>query len=907
LGHARDPWLDHGHGTSEFTYWAKAGYGDGPASAGFDDRAWRPLDLPHDFCVELPFSDEGRKSHGNKAIGLRFPQNSVGWYRKAFRVEAKEEGARFALRFDGAFRDSRVWLNGFYLGTEHSGYAGFEYDITDYLSYGGENVIAVRVDASLTEGWFYEGAGIYRGVSLIRHGPIHLEEGGLFVRTTLEGGGARIALDAAARNRAESPIPVTIAARASSPDGAIAWEADREARIEPDGRVELCLEGFIDSPELWSLDAPKLYRLKLELRMEGALVDLLELPFGIREARIDPERGFILNGERVQIKGANVHQDHAGVGVAVPPGLWEYRVRRLKDMGCNAIRCAHHPADPALLDACDRLGVLVLPEQRLMGSNAEHLGLLERMIRRDRNHPSIFAWSLGNEEWAIEGKATGINIARTMMRLARRLDPSRQLTVAQSGGWDEGIGRVTDVMGYNYIFHGDIDAHHAAFPRQGGLGTEETTTHQTRGCLFDDPARDHIACLDRHAQFGGTEFGWKFYAARPWLAGLFYWTGFDYRGEANPNGPAVICQAGLMDLCGFPKEGFLYLRAKWSAAPFIAIAAHWNPVPGHSESRRVAVHTNCPEAELFLNGSSLGRKALPAEGHLEWQVTYEPGSLIVKGYLPDGSVITDEARTTGEPARVRLSAETFGSGEEVVAVVNAAVLDAEGRLHPTAEHAISFSLSGPGEMLGMGNGDPSSREAERRFERYLSVPVSGLKELPVDGLENRPEVADCWDDSAWIPAFSSESKDWRDWERYEDPLLVLRGSFDLPELAPGTRACLYAKSVLEGQSLYVNGRLVARDIPRDAAGQAYELPEGLVRPGLNSYAATGTRLRKRHMFDEPNRDPGVIGLRAPAEPWTRRAFAGLAQVIVRVRPGEGPCALRAEAEGLEGGEIVIGV
>ena len=328
-----------------------------------------------------------------------------------------------------------------------------------------------------------------------------------------------------------------------------------------------------------------MYKLVTTINSAGTEVDRYETPFGIRTIRFDPNEGFFLNGKHVKLLGTNNHQDHAGVGAALPDALQEFRIARLKEMGSNAYRCSHNPPTPELLDACDRLGMVVLDENRLMGTNAEHLELLKQLILRDRNHPSVIAWSLGNEEWAIEGNIKGARIASTMQAFAKRLDPTRGTTVAISGGWGGGISTVLDVMGYNYITGGgkNTDQQHAKFPNQSGMGTEETTTRQTRGIYFDDRPKAHMAPVleqtgaNQGMSSGNMEKEWQYYAQRPYLAGLFYWTGFDYRGEPNPFGyPAISSQFGILDTCGFPKDSFYYLKSWWTDKPVLHIYPHWN-------------------------------------------------------------------------------------------------------------------------------------------------------------------------------------------------------------------------------------------------------------------------------------------------------------------------------------------
>ncbi|HOU15163.1 MAG TPA: beta-galactosidase GalA [Anaerolineae bacterium] len=907
LGHAYDAQRDFNHGTSYFSYMTKTGYGDGPAAKNFDDRGWRILDLPHDWCVELPFDARGGHSHGYKAIGRAFPENSVGWYRKRFFIPASDLGRRIVLEFDGVHRDAIVWVNGFYVGNEHSGYTSFRYDISDYLDYGGDNVVAVRADATLEEGWFYEGAGIYRHVWLTKTAPLHVAPYGTFVTPEIDDDGADITIRTTVINEGLEAVTFDLTETIVDAAGSIVASGAHRCVLGSGEQREFASRYHVANPRLWSLADPHLYRLDTTLCVGEDEVDTYTTSFGIRTVRFDPDAGFFLNGERVELMGTNMHQDHAGVGTAIPDALQAYRVRQLQAMGSNAIRTAHNPPTPELLDACDRLGMLVLDENRLMGCNAEHLSCLERLIKRDRNHPSVVLWSLGNEEWAIEGNVKGARITATMQRFAQTLDPSRAFTVACSGGWDTGSGMVAQVMGYNYIVQGDIDTHHARFPWQAGVGTEETTTHQTRGVYVSDPRRGHIAPENRMPENVGTESGWQFYAARPFLAGLFYWTGFDYHGEPiNTGWPVVVGQFGLFDLCGFPKDGFYYLKAWWGKAPVLHIATHWNWPGREGETIPVTVYSNCEEVELFLNGASLGRQAMPVNGHLEWHVTYAPGTLLAHGYRAGQRILTAEVAPTGEAAALHLTADRLrlqADGADV-AVVAVHVHDAQGWLVPTAENEIHFTLAGPGKIIGVGNGDPSSHEAERFIEGVSTAPIVGLKELAVDQLADRPEVAAGFDDTDWKPAFQDEDPDW---QVYKDPLIVVRGIFELPALAPDATVTLLTKSIVEDQSVYVNGHLLAANVPRDDPHQAYRLAHAILKAGRNDYAVTGRRLRKQSMWEELNRDPGLVQIVVPVEPWQRKAFNGLAQVIVQSTREPGSITLTAFAAGLETATLTLEV
>src|SRR6202142_1024012 len=411
---------------------AKAGTGRGPASVEFSDASWRRVDLPHDWAVELPFDPAADGAHGFKALGHGFPQNNVGWYRRTFELPASDAGRRLWLEFDGVFRDSTVFVNGWFVGRQESGYGSFRYDITDVANYGGRNVVAVRVDASEFEGWFYEGAGIYRHVWLVKTSPLAIAPDGVVVYSqfanNVPDGPAELHLGARLTNARGSVMDATVTWSVLAPDGSAVANAQRSATVAPGSTLDVEQTALVRAPELWSPETPRLYKLVTAVASTGRLVDQVETEFGIRTVAFDADRGFLLNGRPYVIKGTCNHQDHAGVGAALPDRIQYFRVARLKEMGSNAYRTAHNPPTPELLEACDRLGVLVMDENRLLGSDSMHLRGLQDMVRRDRNHPSVIIWSLGNEEFTVEGTAAGARVGATMQDAVLRIDPTRPVT-----------------------------------------------------------------------------------------------------------------------------------------------------------------------------------------------------------------------------------------------------------------------------------------------------------------------------------------------------------------------------------------------------------------------------------------------------------------------------------------------
>ena len=385
-------------------------------------------------------------------------------------------------------------------------------------------------------------------------------------------------------------------------------------------------------------------------------------------------------------------------------------------MGSNAIRCSHNPASPAFLDACDRLGMLVMDENRLMGSNQEHFDLLRNMIIRDRNHPCIILWSIGNEEWAIEGNVKGTRIAATMQAYARTLDSTRLFTAALSGGWGYGISKSTDVVGFNYIKQGNIDEYHKLNPNQPCVGTEESTTSGTRGIYQTDKELGVMAPDDRTGKGACIETGWKFYDERPFLSGIFFWTGFDYKGEPNPLGwPAVSSQFGIIDACGFPKDIFYYLKSWWTPSPVLYVCPHWNWKGKEGEIIKVWAYSNCNEVELFLNKKSLGKKKITKNEHLEWPVKYMPGTLLAKGYINGKEVAKYQIETSDAPQSIQLQADRsiINADGEDVAVITISAKDLKNRLVATADNTITFELQGAGKIIGVGNGNSGSHEPDK--------------------------------------------------------------------------------------------------------------------------------------------------------------------------------------------------
>ena len=714
---------DQGYGSG--ATFAKAGEAYGAVLPEFKDSAWRKLDLPHDWAVELGFVNdpsEDVKNHGFKPVGRQFPQTSIGWYRRTFLIPGSDEGKRLAVKFDGVFRDCIVWFNGHYLGENLSGYSEFMFDITDYVRFGGANVLVVRVDASQYEGWFYEGAGIYRHTWLLKYAPLHIQEHGVYVTTDGQTPRANVDIQVSLENEQDSASQCVVRSVILDESGKPVLTVRSEGLRLKERELKVVRQAaVIRNPLLWSPENPHLYTLVAVVESGGKAVDRTETVFGVRRVVFDPDKGMYLNGKRVEVKGVCCHQDHAGVGSAVPDRLQYYRIELLKEMGCNAYRTSHNPPTPELLDACDRLGMLVMDENRLMGSTPELAGEFRKQILRDRNHPSVIIWSLGNEEWMIQGNETGRRIASSLKRIQREVDPSRVCTyAANNGNRFQGINSVVDVRGINYIILGDPDKYHQDHPGQPVWGSEEASTLCTRGIYANDSAAGYVSDYDVNAPRWGSiaENWWKFYAARAWLAGAFVWTGFDYRGEPTPySWPCISSHFGIMDVCGFPKNNFYYYQSWWSDRDVLHLAPHWNWKGREGQPIDVWCQSNCESVELFLNGRSLGNKSMEVNSHLEWKVPYEPGVLEARG-VRNGREISTKVETTGEPSTIQLipDRDSIKADGEDVCVVNVVVLDGKGREVPVADNLMLFDVSGSGSIIGVGNGNPSSHEPDKYLD-----------------------------------------------------------------------------------------------------------------------------------------------------------------------------------------------
>jgi beta-galactosidase len=884
---------------------AKAGSGYGPASPEFSDASWRRVDLPHDWAVELPFDRKAESSHGFKALGDGFPQNNVGWYRRSFTVPKDDAGRRLWLEFDGVFRDCTVFVNGWFVGHHESGYHSFRHDITDVLRPGERNVVAVRVDASQSEGWFYEGAGIYRHVWLVKVAPLAIAPDGVFVYSSFKNntpvGAASVHLQTRLTNAGVRAAEATVTWTIVGPDGKTVAKVRRVATVGARGSLDLEATARVNAPALWSPETPRLYRVVTSVANAGKANDEVTTELGIRTVAFDADKGFLLNGKPYVIKGTCNHQDHAGVGSALPDRLQYFRVAKLKEMGSNAYRTAHNPPTPELLEACDRLGMLVMDENRLLASDSSHLGGSEAWVRRDRNHPSVVLWSIANEEWTVQGTPQARQVAATVQDAIKRMDPTRPVTYAAPVGNEfTGINEIIEVRGWNYHVGKDMDAYHAAHPRQPNLGSEQGSTVSTRGIYRNDKQLGYVSAYDDNPTPWSTtaKQWWGFFDERPWLSGGFIWTGFDYRGEPTPYGwPCISSHFGVLDTCGFPKDNFWNYRSWWTKEPVLHLLPHWTWPKHEGQAIDVRALSNCDEVELFLDGGSLGRKTVKRASELQWTVPYRPGVLSAKGYRQGQVVTEDRVETTGAPASLRLAPDRTdleADGKDL-AIVAVSVVDARGRIVPVASNAVVFKLEGPGRIIGVGNGDPSSHEPDKVTAtptlRTRALDHWRWNKVPDSYAPNLPEVAASFDDSLWKKADVQSTRG--PLAANERAVFRARFAVSAEDLAASGMELWFGKIDGDG-AIFVNGQKVGRTgDPR--VPSLFDLT-GLLHKGENTVAVTlanwgeaaglnqGVQLR---LVDQPR----------PPE-WRRSVFNGLAQILIQTTGERGPIRLTAESKSL---------
>ena len=760
-----DPGIALGQYSPRITESLNAGWkfflGDAPDAAepGFDDRSWRMLDLPHDWSIEGTVSQDAPTG----GSGGYLPAG-IGWYRKHFTARKSDLKMNNLILFDGVYMNSDVWLNGKHLGNYPFGYNSFYYDLGPYLK-AGENVIAVKVDNSKQpNSRWYSGSGIYRHVWLVRTNPLNISQWGVYVTTPeITQTEAIISVNTRLENESSSGAEVLLLSMIFDDKGNKVGQAESPVLAKQGEEQILTQKISVPVPRLWSLETPVLYSLISQIIVKGKPVDEVKTPFGIRTIEYDADKGFFLNGKNIKMNGVCLHHDGGCVGAAVPVKVWERRLQVLKEMGCNAIRTSHNPVAPEFLDLCDKMGFLVMNEifdewkrgKVKYGYNIYFDQWAEKdivsFINRDRNHPSVVMWSAGNEirEQPVEG---GWELLRKLMDIFHSVDPTRPVTVGCDNiAADGGAARfefldMLDIVGYNYVdrWHErrelffSIDRHDN--PGWKMVGTESVSNGGLRSVYSFGKDTTRIN-PNYNTRMIRAEQLWKFVFMNAYVIGDFIWTGIDYLGEAF--WPTKSASSGVIDLCGFPKDGYYFYQSQWTDRPMLHLFPHWNLNVKKGQIIPVLAYTNCDAVELFINGKSYGEKRLefPRQGtsggwnsyaspqvnpttsdlHLSWDAPYEPGTVKAVGRKNGQIVCTEIIETTGKPVAIRLTSDSkeIKAGNQGLAHVKVEIIDDKGRMVPTSDNLIQYKISGNGRLLGLDNGDPADHEPYQSGKRKV--------------------------------------------------------------------------------------------------------------------------------------------------------------------------------------------
>jgi beta-galactosidase len=884
---------------------AKAGHVWGAAARGFDDSNWREVNLPHDWAVEQMFDPKAEKQQGYRPRG-------IGWYRRTFKLDPADRDKNIELQFDGVATHCAVYFNGTPVHHNWCGYTSFHIDVTAMARYGDDvNTIAVRVDADAMEGWWYEGAGIYRHTWLVKRSPVHVITDGVYANPVKDADGkwtipVEVTLGNTGNGAASATVDVSVFDSAGKK---IAGGQSPPVNIVPMDQAVAKISIPVASPQLWSVDHPNLYEVRTTVLSDNRPVDVVSAMCGFRTIRFDAKEGFFLNDQPLKLQGTCNHQDHAGVGVAVPDSIQEFRIRKLKEMGSNAYRTAHNPPSRELLDICDRLGMLVMDETRHFNTSSEYLRQLEWLVRRDRNHPSVIIWSLFNEE-ALEVNEEGMEMTRTMNALVKRFDTTRPTTGGQNKGQLGRDGKANpknaawtmDVVGINYQV-ADYDKIRAAYPDKPMLSTEDTSQVMTRGEYATDRSKNVVASYDDvfrgWDKFSSARNSWEEIARQRSFAGGFSWTGFDYRGEPTPYGwPSASSFFGAMDLCGFPKTEFYIRQAHWvKNRPVLTLVPHWNWPGREGQPIKVMALANCDKVELLLNGKSLGEKPVDPFQMVSWEVPYTPGRLEAIGKTNGRKVSEFAVETTGEPVALRLTPDRktlAGDGSDALPVTVEA-LDAQGRPVPTANLAVTFDISGTGRIIGVGNGNPNSHEPEVFLPPApRSVPVSGwrwkLANVPGDR-SVLPEYANDFDDSAWTALKPTDGNT----ITKENTTAIYRAHVVLTEEDLKSAEIQLRVSGCDDDGWFFVNNQFAGESHDWAAQPMFDIKKHL-RVGDN-VIAVGVRNSSGQGGLKPDVNLDIVGELKPL-PWSRSLFNGLAQIIVQSTKDAGEIKLTATAVGL---------
>ena len=726
-----------------------------------DDTTWRQVQLPHDYIVEGEYDSKADTGHGSLPV---YP----AWYRRTFRLDAVDAGKSVWLYFEGVYRDAKIYVNGTLISRHPGGYTSFHVDLSDAVHFGAENLLVVYVDPTDFEGWWYEGGGIYRHVWLNIADPVHVVPWGVYVTSEVAdvtgSPSAKLRIETTVANRTAEGQDCSVVSTVLDPDGRVVGTATDNLRVPPSQLIPadvvrstiltsadvdqpsylqngtpLTQEVTLSSARLWSLEERNRYTVVTEVSRGSRVVDRHVQKFGVRTLRFDPNDGFFLNEKPVKLNGVCNHQDFIGVGIGMTDSLLYYRMKRLQEFGCNAIRCSHNPMTPAMYEACDELGLLVMDENRHPGSSIaaktwigqpyDNTWHVESMVLRDRNHPSIIMWSMWNEEWNIQDAPFAREMMTALIAAVHKHDRTRPVTCANNSGaennaWSGGVADAEDLLGVNYNYQ-DFDILHKEYPGKMVFGSEIGSNLECRGVYQTDKETAH------QTSYMAPDGSWQTIGSRRFAAGGFYWTGFDYRGETTPfDWPEINSNFGFLDMCGFPKDQAYYWKAWWKRdEPLVHIFPHWNWQGKEGQNVPVWCFSNCEEVELFFNDRSLGKKVMPKLGHLQWDdVIYEPGRLEAVGYINGREAARKVVETTGAPAAIKLMpdrARLMADGQDTVPIA-VAVVDSAGRVVPTADNKIIFEISGTGFNAGVGNGDPSCHEPNQAnyrsaFKGYCMV------------------------------------------------------------------------------------------------------------------------------------------------------------------------------------------
>lgn len=667
---------------------------------------WEAVTLPHDYVIK----HEPEQKYNN-TLGY-FPYNNA-WYRKKFTLAEEDRGRRITLYFEGVAVHATIWVNGCLMYHSFCGYVPFEVDITDVARYGADNFVAVYVEADDHEGWWYEGAGIYRHVWLTKTPIVSLDRYGIFVTARREEDCWFADVTAEIRNDsfedAEFDCKITIL----DAKGRAVGSRTGRGKVERKSDTVMTRSVRVKSPRLWDTENPNMYTAQVEVianpGTDGETVDINTARFGFREAVFDADRGFLLNGKPVKIKGVCCHGDFGLTGKAVPDNILRYRVRLLREMGANGYRCAHYPHAEATMDALDDNGFLVMAETRWFESSKEGREQLAALIRRDRNHPSVVMWSLGNEE-PYFAKEQGKRIFETLYADVKCLDPTRPIMGSISNSPDKApINEVSDIIGINYNLQA-YDTLRERFSDKCFVSSENCAVGTSRGYYTDGDCNEPIDGRIKSYDFTmsgwqtNREETWKFIAARDWVAGGYQWAGIEHRGETQ--WPRLCSVSGALDLFLQKKDAFYQNKSHWTEEPMVHLIPHWNFEGREGDEILVRAYTNCPKVELFLNEKSLGAVEVEKYGHADWNVAYEPGTLKAVATAADGSVVTAVRATTGAPVSLKLellNGDDFKANGCDLALVNCYALDAEGRKVPDASPYVTFSASRPARLVATGS------------------------------------------------------------------------------------------------------------------------------------------------------------------------------------------------------------